>query len=460
MLGACSDAADDGCSNTLAGDIELSELSLYQAGKVTLMSEGTALAVDDRNADVIVGKPGLLRASVALDSGFDERVVSARLVIVNGEDATALFHKRSVSVPSSDASLATTFNFQLPAELIQADTSYSVELVECDSPTGSLLAPRFPSGGTEDLLARDVGSVRIEYVPIIANGNTPRTDAAHLDVLTNYVREMYPVAAVEITIGTPMEAEAELTADAGWEETLQQLSQRHATKNAPNDLYYYGLLEPTDEFDDFCAYGCTLGIGYVAAANASDRHFRVSMGLSYGDTYSAETMAHEVGHNHGRDHAPCGGPAYPDPEFPYSGARIGWWGLVSPDLLQSPTVVRDIMSYCEAPWISDYTYQALADRVAILNGSGSLSSSYPVARWRVIVISARGSVWGAPYLTEVSAAGTPEGATILDRFQNPIAQITVYRKRMGNPGSASVLVPEPEPGWYAIQLDGEVPLAF
>jgi len=460
VLGDCSDAADDGCSNILAGGIELSEIALYQAGEVTLMSAGTAVSVDDRAADVIAGKPGLLRASVALDSGFDERVLSARLVIVNGETATALFHKRSVSIESSDASLATTFNFQLPAELIQPDTSYSVELVECDSPTGSALAPRFPSGGTEDLLARDVGSVRVEYVPIIVNGNTPRTDAARLDVLTNYVREMYPVSALEVTIGMPMEAEVDLTPDAGWEETLQQLSQRHASKNAPNDLYYYGLLEPTEVFDDFCAYGCTLGIGYIAAANASDRHFRVSMGLSYGDTYSAETMAHEVGHTHGREHAPCGGPAYPDPEYPYPGARIGWWGLIAPDLLQSPTVVKDIMSYCEAPWISDYTYQGLADRAAIINGGGALSSTYPVGRWRVIVISRRGSGWGVPYQTEVSAAGTPEGATILDQANNPIAQITVYRKRMGNPGSASVLVPEPEPGWYAIQLNGDLPLAF
>ena len=462
VLGDCSDELDDGCSNTLAGDIELSEIALYQAGKVTLMSAGAAVEVGDRVTDVVVGKPGLLRASVTLDPGFSERVISARLALVNGEEASTFFHKRTVNVESSDASLATTFNFQVDAELIQTDTSYSLELVECDTPTGGELLPRFPDGGTEPLLARDIGPLRVEYVPIIANGNTPRTNAAHLDVLTNYVREMYPVSEVEVTIGTPMVAVTGLGVEAGWEQILQQLSNRHDDNNAPNDLYYYGLLEPEDTFDEFCLSGCTLGIGYVADVTPYDAHYRVSMGLSYGDTYSAETTAHELGHNHGREHAPCGGPAYPDPDFPYPGARIGWWGYMSPDVLLSPTVTRDIMSYCEAPWISDYTYQALADRNASINGSTGLmkASTSPVGRWRVVVVTPRGSVWGLPFRREVSAAGTPEGATILDRFDNPIAQITVYRKLMGNPGSSSVMVPEPAPGWYAIQLNGDAPLAF
>src|SRR5690606_32658458 len=162
-------------------------------GKVTVMSAGAPIASGDRVADVIVGKKGLLRASVTLGSEFVARVLSARLVIVNDDEPSTFFHKRNVSVPSSDASLATTFNFPIDAALIQPDTSYSVELVECQTPTGNLLAPRFPSGGTAALQARDVGRLRLEYVPIIANDNTPRTSAAHLDVLTNYVREMYPV---------------------------------------------------------------------------------------------------------------------------------------------------------------------------------------------------------------------------------------------------------------------------
>jgi hypothetical protein len=461
ILGQCSDEVDDGCSNTLAGGIALSEIAFYQAGKVTLMSDGDAVTDSDRPVDVITEKPGLLRAFVALDSDFSERVLSARLVVVNGDQVDALFHKRTVSVASTDASLATTFNFELSGDLIQPDTRYSLELVECESGSGSSVRPRFPSGGTAELEARSVGPLRLVFVPIIANDNSPRTDAAHLGVLTDYVRAMYPISALETSLGEPMEASRAIGVEAGWEQTLQELSDRHYSDDAPNDVYYYGLLEPESTFDDFCIdNACTLGIGYITTASLSDRHFRVSMGLSYGDTYSAETTAHELGHNLGREHAPCGGPAYPDPDFPHAGARIGWWGYQSPDVLTSPTVTRDIMSYCENPWVSDYTYQALADRTAIINGNTAMLNPYPIGHWRVVVVTPRGTLWGVPFRGEVSAAGTPEGATILDRLGDPMTQVTVYRQRMGRPGSASVMVPEPEPGWYAVQLNGEAPLAF
>ena len=129
-------------------------------------------------------------------------------------------------------------------------------------------------------------------------------------------------------------------------------------------------------------------------------------------------------------------------------------------MLLSPSITRDIMSYCEDPWVSDYTYQALADRTAIINGDTAMLNLYPTGHWRVVVVTPRGTVWGVPSKGEVSAAGTPEGATILDRLGNPLTQVTAYRQRMGRPGSASVMVPEPEPGWYAVQLNGEAPLAF
>src|SRR5690606_37384197 len=128
---------------------------------------------------------------------------------------------------------------------------------------------------------------------------------------------------------------------------LQQLSQRHQSDGASNDEYYYGLLEPAPSMDEFCPNGCTVGIGYIASLSSADRHYRVSMGLSYGDAYSAETMAHEVGHNHGREHAPCGGASDPDPDYPYTGASLGWWGFIDPDRLLAPNSSRDIMSYCE-----------------------------------------------------------------------------------------------------------------
>ena len=71
---------------------------------------------------------------------------------------------------------------------------------------------------------------------------------------------------------------------------------------------------------------------------------------------------HEIGHNLGRSHAPCGGAGGPDPNYPYGGASIGQYGT---DIqgnnvaFYSPTSHVDMMSYCAPEWISDYTYEAL-----------------------------------------------------------------------------------------------------
>src|SRR4029077_8756916 len=71
-------------------------------------------------------------------------------------------------------------------------------------------------------------------------------------------------------------------------------------------------------------------------------------------------MAHETGHNMGRQHAPCGGPAGPDPSFPYAGGLIGMWGLdVSTLTLKDPATFADLMSYCNPTWVSDYNWTGM-----------------------------------------------------------------------------------------------------
>jgi hypothetical protein len=76
---------------------------------------------------------------------------------------------------------------------------------------------------------------------------------------------------------------------------------------------------------------------------------------------------HEVGHNHGREHAPCGTSG--DASFPHAGAKIGEWGY---DLvkhgLKRPSDYVDVMSYCTPTWISDYNYEAIFRRIQAVNG--------------------------------------------------------------------------------------------
>jgi hypothetical protein len=71
-------------------------------------------------------------------------------------------------------------------------------------------------------------------------------------------------------------------------------------------------------------------------------------------------MAHELGHNMSRQHAPCGGAGGPDPSYPYPGGQIGIWGLdVAALVLKSPTGYLDLMGYCSPDWVSDYNWSAM-----------------------------------------------------------------------------------------------------
>ena len=73
----------------------------------------------------------------------------------------------------------------------------------------------------------------------------------------------------------------------------------------------------------------------------------------------AGIMAHEVGHNLGRSHAPCGSVVNPDPNFPHSGGRIGVWGLNVATLTLKPPTTADLMGYCSPDWVSDYTWTGM-----------------------------------------------------------------------------------------------------
>jgi hypothetical protein len=89
------------------------------------------------------------------------------------------------------------------------------------------------------------------------------------------------------------------------------------------------------------------GYGYIPG--------KATVGWDYLPSGKA-VVAHELGHNLSRAHAPCGGAAGPDPAFPYINGRIGVYGYdFSTGTLKDPNS-SDLMGYCGFNWISDYNY--------------------------------------------------------------------------------------------------------
>ncbi|WP_157969082.1 M66 family metalloprotease [Thermus sediminis] len=109
--------------------------------------------------------------------------------------------------------------------------------------------------------------------------------------------------------------------------------------------YYYGFVRVT----------YTSGIAGIA-------YLRHPVAAGWDHAGSAPlVMAHELGHNFGREHSPCGfppGDPSVDPNYPYPNGRIGTWGYdLESKTLRNPNGHYDLMSYCSPQWVSDYTYE-------------------------------------------------------------------------------------------------------
>lgn len=131
----------------------------------------------------------------------------------------------------------------------------------------------------------------------------------------------------------------------------------------------------------------------------------------YKTRFSARVLAHELGHNYGRNHvAGCGNPRNPDSSYPYingtmSDETAGHLGFNAYRRKLLPLWgTGDLMSYCPNNWISDYTWKHMFNRVG--NGYGpwisSLRKAPPPAS-----LNTRGLVGGVINLTNGTSTIRP-----------------------------------------------------
>jgi len=469
--GKCSGvggAGADGCTGGVARNITLSRIDAFQTIQIGVMEDGEEIATTARNTDVVEGRETLFRIFVTPGSGWAARELSARVTTTNGDTSDEYFAKKTVSAASTEADEASTFQVTVPAGKISVDTHYTVELVECSmSPSGDAAKPRFPATGDISLGARKTGSLKVVVIPLVVSGRTPLVDTATLGPFKDIMAAMYPASTVEITGG-----EAVTLSGLDWNTALNQVQSKRQSDKPAADVYYYGFVTPAATFQDYCGNGCTAGVGFVVN-QANDSQHRVAMGIGFPIEQSYITMAHEVGHNHGRNHAPCvpqgGSISGVDNDFPYDGAKLTLWGYdARSKMLVNPTGqpnknddVTDIMGYCNRQWMTDYTYDAIVNRVASVNGANKVSVNPDVlGRWRTLLLDERGPRWGIPVDELSPPSGTAEVAEILDAKGNVIERVAVYRTEVSDIGAASVMVPEPKPGWHAVRLSGSTAQVF
>jgi hypothetical protein len=450
---------DDGCTGEALG-VSIAEIAAYQSIKISIAEGMQAIGSDQRVADVVQGRETMVRVFVDVAQGFTPRELSARLTLINTAGEQTYFAKQTISGSSSDENTGSTFQLFLPADEIQDGTRYAVEVVECTtSGTGTVMAPRFPATGDAPLEARPTGVLRITFVPVQINGLTPDTSEAALAVYRDYLAAMYPASEVELTVADTIQSGSPVN----WGNTLEQVRSKREQDGPESDVYYYGLLKPAATMREFCGGGCTAGIGYVGDERFSGT--RAAIGLAFADESSAEIMAHEVGHNHGRNHAPCAPGGFidgVDGQFPHDGAALGVWGYDRRSReLYPPDESTDIMGYCDQQWVSDYTYRGFIDRIAALNGQPlRVVAPERIDAWQVMLVDGEGPRWSLPFKKVGEAYGEAELAEVLGADGTALEYVTVYRTEISDGGGSIILVPPPAADWHFIAVQGVPPLSF
>lgn len=315
----------------------------------------------DGAVPLVAGRAGLLRVFVR-GSLVNTVAPDVRVRIYRGGapvdsiDLTA--PARSTPVTGDGAELLSTWNYILPAALVQPGLAMVAEVDPTDavreSDEGDNVFPA--SGAPRDFDVRAAAPFAVRLVPVLqADGLLGDATEANRDSWIDMVRAVYPLAEVDVDVRAPYSFGGTLAPSGpAWPQLLQEIAALRAVDGSTR--HYYGAVK--------LAYGQgAAGIGQIGGAAAVGADWPGGR---------ASVAAHEWGHNFGRRHAPCGGAAGADPDYPYEGGRPGTHGWdMRTGIIRPSDTHFDLMSYCGPTWVSDYTYRAVMDYRAAAPGQTS-----------------------------------------------------------------------------------------
>ena len=436
---------------------------MNQAVEINVGNGTQVIPVSSRNARIVQDRDTLVRARWQVQNGFTTRSLEGRLSLTSGGNTTVYTDTRTVSSTGSanPSSYNGTFRWAVPGTAIQPGTSFSVGLYEVnDNLNGTPLPstpPRLPTSGEVSLgVNNDTYEIDVVLVPIrwVYGGNdrTPNLNATNVETIRRTIWERNPAAQINISVRSqPVVWNNAISLEG----ILQTISQTKNQDNAPNGTYYEGLAD----FGCFAVvgsqcsnFGGTTGLGYVTSADSWASAQRASISVFYDVDSSAQTLTHELGHNQGRSHAPCGGVSGADPSYPYNGGAIGVYGhKLGTSTIYSPSSTYDFMGYCDPSWTSDWTWERLATRNALLTVSAPLPEDDGTLLQGVIGEDGQ-EHW-------ITLQGTlPEDAVTQGHFMelwgddDLIARVPAYRGHIGESEAQVIVIQLPD----ALETDTEL----
>jgi BACON domain-containing protein/peptidase M66-like protein len=293
--------------------------------------------------DIVAGRELLVRAFVT-GTGVPPE---ARVVVQRPGQVAASFNMQTPpsigDSPADESILSASHYVILPENVVSEGMTLQIEVAPFSNPV------TYPASGSLDPDVSALSPLRVTFVPVTFNGETPDLNSA------DYMREalqVLPIGDVDIDIRTPYV----YTGAYDLEDLLMEISDLRDLDGS--DRLYHGVIVPPGGSN-----ATTAGVGFVG--------YPVSVSIDLGG--AAYVIAHEMGHNLNLGHAPgCDAPGA-DADYPYADAAVTTWGYdVTQNTLVEPTdTKRDFMSYCQDLWVSDYHFsRALQHRLGSPIGFG------------------------------------------------------------------------------------------
>ena len=401
-------------------------------------------AVQSREFPVplVAGARALLRVfpTVARAAGAGVPAIRVRFFVDGRETHVEHVPGKSEAIPErvDEGSLATSVSAEIPGSVVQPGLEMVVEV----DPDGTLdpalgVARRIPATGRLAVDVRALPPLKLTVVPFLW---AQAPDSSILDAVRGMAadpqrdgllagaRALLPVGTLEVTAHEPVLSSSN--------DARRLLEETEAIRVLEGGRGHY--------------------LGTMAGPVTGPSGGAFVPGRAGFSIPRSGTIAHELGHNLGLRHAPCGGAGDPDPSFPHPDGSAGAWGYdFARGELVRPTT-PDLMSYCGPPdGISDYHF-ANALRYRLFEARAAAEPA--AAPVKSLLLWGGASADGAPFLNPVfvveASPALPDSAgayTLTGRTGRGTElfslRFAMPRTADGDGGSGFAFVLPAESGW-------------
>ena len=220
------------------------------------------------------------------------------------------------------------------------------------------------------------GKLKVVIVPVKydadGSGRTPDVSAAQLALYKQTFMARYPATEVEVTARAPWSYASAISANGtGFSAVLNAVTNLRKTDGARSGRLLLRRVRARRRRSTRSAAAAASRVSARVVDSPKTSFLRASVGVGFsGDGLGqhrgprgrprARSRARSVRRRAGRRSG-----------LPVLGRRASAsWGYdIFAKTFLSPTKGHDMMGYCPNEWVSDYTYTALFDRIAALNGS-------------------------------------------------------------------------------------------